>query len=483
MIAMARSPALRRPAASAAKSAHLAAHRRGKGDTPPGRAAKPLPAARPPPAARAKRRAKPGPAAVPRAAKPVRAAVPAAPAAPAASLSAREARWIALAAQGLGARPAQATVEHARGVFDAISLIQIDSVNVVVRSQELPLWARLGAHGRDALPALSERRAIFEYWAHEASLLPVELQPLLRWRMADAVSGAWRSVRGIAQRDPGYVAAVRDEVHARGALTARELEPRTPPRKRRGPQGWWSWDDRKRALAFLFWSGEITATRSPTTFERIYAPLDRVLPGHVLAAPTPSPDDARRALVAHAARALGVATVRDLADYFRIIVPVVRPLVGQLVEAGRLIPVAVEGWREPGYLDAGAPPPRPVAATALLSPFDSLIWERQRTERIFDFAYRIGIYTPAAKRTHGYYVLPFLHGDALVARVDLKADRAAGALLVHAAYAEPGAPASTAAALAAELVAFARWLGLPRVAVARRGDLARALTAALRAAR
>jgi hypothetical protein len=368
-----------------------------------------------------------------------------------------------------------------RGVFDAVSLIQIDSVNVVCRSQELPLWARLGAHGRDALPQLCERRAIFEYWAHVASLLPVELQPLLRWRMAEAATRAWRVVRTITRRDPGYVAAVRAEVHARGAVAARELEERAPARKR--TQGWWSWDDRKRALEYLFWAGEITATRSWATFERVYAPLDRVLPAEVLAAPTPDPDDARRELLAHSARALGIATLRDLADYFRITVPLARPRVAELVEAGRLVAVTVEGWGDPGYLDPGGPPPRELDAQALLSPFDSLIWERSRTERVFGFRYRIEIYTPAARRTHGYYVLPFLYGDALVARVDLKADRAAGALLVHAAYAEPGAPRSTASALAGELTAFARWLGLDRIVVGRRGNLGRALAGALRAAR
>ena len=403
------------------------------------------------------------------------------------ALSARDARRIALAAQGLGGRPARPTLRHARAVFDAVSLIQVDSVNVVCRSQELPLWARLGAHGRDALPALSERRAIFEYWAHEASLMPVELQPLLRWRMAEAATRAWRVVRVIVERDPRYVAAVRAEVHARGAITARDLEDREPPRTRPRPAGqtagWWGWDDRKRALAYLFWAGEITATRSATTFEKVYAPLDRVLPPHVLAAPTPAPDDARRELLAHAARALGVATVRDLADYFRIAVPLARPRVAELVEAGRLIPVAVEGWREPGYLHPDAPPPRELAARSLLSPFDSLIWERSRTERVFGFHYRIEIYTPAARRRHGYYVLPFLLGDALVARVDLQADRAAGALRVHAAYAEPGAPPDTARALADELTAFARWLGVPRVAVGRRGDLARPLARALGPAR
>jgi uncharacterized protein YcaQ len=413
---------------------------------------------------------------------PRRTAQPRGRAKPGAALSAREARRIALAAQGLGARPAKPTLRHVRGVFDAVSLIQLDSVNVLCRSQELPLWARLGAHGRDALPQLCERGAIFEYWAHEASLMPVEVQPLLRWRMAEAASRAWRIVRSIAQRDPGYVAAVRDEVHARGAVTARDLED-PAPQKRKGPRSWWSWDDRKRALAYLFWAGEITARRSWATFERVYAPLDRVLPAHVLAAATPAPEDARRELLGHAARALGVATVRDLADYFRIPVPLARPRVAELVESGRLIPVTVDGWGEPGYLDPEAPPPREVDARTVLSPFDSLIWERSRTERVFGFRYRIEIYTPAARRTHGYYVLPFLLGDALVARVDLKADRAAGALLVHAAYAEPGAPRATASALAGELAALARWLGLGRMVVGRRGNLSRALAGALRGTR
>jgi uncharacterized protein YcaQ len=399
------------------------------------------------------------------------------------SLSAREARQIALAAQGFGARPVGATLRHVRDLFDAIALIQVDSVNVVCRSQELPVWARLGSHDRGSLPALCKRSAIFEYWAHEASLLPVEFHPLLRWRMAEAATRAWRGIRMLAARDPGYIASVRAEVHARGAITARDLEDRTPGPRRRGPTSWWGWDDRKRALAYLFWAGEITAIRSATTFERVYAPLDRVLPAHVLAAPTPAPDDARRELLAHAARALGVATVRDLADYFRITAPVARPLIAQLASAGRLIPVTVEGWREPGYLSPDAPVPRAIAAATLLSPFDSLIWERRRTERIFGFSYRIEIYTPAEKRTHGYYVLPFLLGESLVARVDVKADRAAGALAVHAAFAEPAAPPDTARALADELAAFAGWLGLDRVVVGRRGDLARPLARALRAAR
>jgi uncharacterized protein YcaQ len=368
-------------------------------------------------------------------------------------------------------------------VFDSVSLIQIDSVNVVCRSQELPLWARLGSHERDVIAQLSQRKVIFEYWAHEASLMPVAFQPLLRWRMAEAATRSWRVVRTILQRDPGYVSAVRDEVHARGAVTSRELESRGPGPRPKRVNSWWSWDDRKRALAYLFWAGEVTATRSTTTFERVYAPLDRVLPASVLATPTPAPDDARKELLVHAARALGVATLRDLADYFRITVPIARPLVAELAEARRLLPVAVEGWREPAYLHPDAPPPRKVTGQTLLSPFDSLIWYRQRAERVFGFTYRIEIYTPAEDRKHGYYVLPFLLGDSLVARVDVKSDRAAGALLVHAAYAEPGAPSATASALASELVAFARWLGLERVALGRRGDLARPLARALRASR
>jgi uncharacterized protein YcaQ len=392
------------------------------------------------------------------------------------SLSLRDARRIALRAQEFGARPARATLRHVRNLFDGIKLIQVDSVNVLVRSQELPVWARLGQHPRDALPALCRRGEIFEYWAHEASLMPVELQPLLRWRMAEARDKAWHSVRAIVHRDPAYVAAVREQVHARGSITARELPPRPGSVK---SASWWGWDDRKRALAYLFWAGEITAIRSTNTFERVYAPLDRLLPQRVLLSPTPAPDDARRELLEMSARALGVATSRDLADYFRIPLTIARPLIADLAASGRLSSVAVEGWREPAYLHPHAPAPRAVKTRALLSPFDSLIWDRRRTARLFGFEYRIEIYTPQHKRRHGYYVLPFLLDEALVARVDLKADRAAGALLVQSAWSEAGAPESTAVALAAELRDLARWLGLERVALSRRGGFSRALRLAL----
>ncbi|HZR09679.1 MAG TPA: crosslink repair DNA glycosylase YcaQ family protein [Myxococcales bacterium] len=395
------------------------------------------------------------------------------------TLSLREARRIALLAQGFGRRRAGATLRKVRGLFDQIALIQVDSVNVLVRSQELPVWARLGPHPRNALPDLCRRGEIFEYWGHEASLMPVDLQPLLRWRMAEAREKAWRSVRAMVHRDPEYVAAVREEVHARGNVTARDLEPR--PGSRRS-DSWWGWDDRKRALAYLFWAGEITAVRSPNTFERVYAPLDRVLPERVLSAPTPAPDDARRELLLIAARALGIATARDLADYFRISPPVARPLVKGLAASGRLVPASVEGWREPAYLHPDSPRARAVQTRALLSPFDSLIWDRRRTARLFGFDYRIEMYTPQARRRHGYYVLPFLLDEALVARVDLKADRAAGALLVQSAWAENGAPETTARALAAELGDLARWLGLQRVTATRRGGLSRALRLALTSA-
>ena len=397
-------------------------------------------------------------------------------------LSLEDARRIALAAQGFGGRPAgPVTLDDVRGVFDHVALIQVDSVNVVVRSQELPLWARLGTHRRDAIPTLARERVVFEYWGHEASLLPVELQPLFRWRMAEASATAWRPLRLLARRDPGYIDSVRAEVMARGGLAARDLRRDERPKPRRDALSFWGWNDRKRALAYLFWAGEITAIRSPDRFERVYAPWDKVLPPEVLAAPTPSPDDARRELLARAARSLGVATAKDIADYFRIRAPIARPLIDELVEARRLVPVHVEGWREVAYLDPSAPAPRPFAGRALLSPFDSLIWERSRTERLFGFNYRIEIYTPAPKRVHGYYVLPFLLDGALVARVDLKADRAARALRVQGAYAERGAPAATAAELAAELAAMADWLGLERVVVGRRGGLASALRRALAA--
>jgi uncharacterized protein YcaQ len=396
-------------------------------------------------------------------------------------LSLAAARRIALAAQGLaGARPAKADLRAVRRVIDRVELLQIDSVNVLVRAQELPLWARLGAHPRDALPKLVARRALFEYWAHEASLVPVELHPLLRWRMDAARQGnnTWGHVSRMGRERPDYVARILDEIRARGPVAASQLEDAAKHVK---GGSWWSWGDHKTAIEFLFWSGQVAASHRLASFERVYDLAERVLPAEILAAPTPPIEDAHRALLRRAAHALGVATATDLADYFRIKRPLARPRVDELVDAGELIPVQVEGWREPAFVDPDAAEPRKADARTLISPFDSLIWERARTERLFGFRYRIEIYTPAPKRVHGYYVLPFLLGDRLVARVDLKSDRAASALAVQAAHAEPGLPvdrAEVAQALAAELRAMATWLGLDHVRIARKGDLARDLRAA-----
>ncbi len=386
-------------------------------------------------------------------------------------LSAAEARRVALAAQGLAEpRPAAPAGGHAlRRVLSRVGLLQVDSVNVLARAHFLPLWARLGPYD----PALLERaayrapRRLFEYWGHEASLLPVALHPLLRWRMARAHAEAWGGMRRVQRERPQLLDDLRAEVRARGPIAAGELDGDRP--RRAGP--WWDWSDVKRALEFLFWSGEITTARR-RGFARLYDVPERVLPPEVLAAPTPSEHDAQRELVRIAARACGVAAERDLRDYFRLGLLEARARVAELVESGELVPVAVEGWTVPGYLWHEARVPRRVAARALVGPFDSLVWERARTERIFHFRYRIEIYVPAPKRVHGYYVLPFVLGDRLVARVDLKADRQAGVLRVQATHAEPDAPAHTAEALHDELVAMAAWLGLGSVHVVPRGDLA-----------
>jgi uncharacterized protein YcaQ len=378
-------------------------------------------------------------------------------------LSAAEARRLALAAQGLAdGRPAREPGMRDVGrALRRVGLVQIDSVNVLSRAHYLPLFARLGPYDRALLDraAHDAPRRLFEYWGHEASLLPVDLQPLLRWRMARARDDAWGGMRRIARDRPDLVARVLAEVRDRGPVAARELADEGP--RRSGP--WWGWSDVKRAVEFLFWSGQVTSARR-RGFERLYDLPERVLPRAVVRAPTPDEPDAIRALVRISARACGVAAERDLRDYFRLPVAPARRAVAELVEAGELLPVAVEGWTTPAFLDAGARIPRQVHARALIGPFDSLIWERSRTERLFGFRYRIEIYVPAPRRVHGYYVLPFLLGDRLVARVDLKADRQAGVLRVQACHHEPGAPEETATELAAALEEMAGWLGLEAVA-------------------
>jgi uncharacterized protein YcaQ len=391
-------------------------------------------------------------------------------------LSAAAARRIALAAQGFGqGRPGgRVDRRHGRRLFDQLGLVQIDSVNVLVRSQELPLFARLGPHRRDLIPAMVAAGDLFEYWGHEASLIPVERQPLFRWKMELARKGSlWGGLARLQREKGPYIEAVLDEVRDRGPISAGELL--DGGGRKAGP--WWGWGDGKRALEYLFWTGQVAARRRPN-FEREYDLPERILPAVVLAQPTPSEEDARRELLALAAQSLGVATAADLADYYRQKVTKVRPLLPSLVEDGRLVPVEVEGWKDPAYLAPGARQPRRIGARTLLTPFDSLIWDRDRTERVFGFRYRIEIYTPAPKRVYGYYVLPFLLGDALVARVDLKSDRQASALLVRASWSEPGVPSDDVAReLAEELAEMAAWLGLDRVVVDDRGDLAAPLRA------
>jgi uncharacterized protein YcaQ len=415
-------------------------------------------------------------------------------AAPAERLTAAAARRVALAAQGFAVpRPAgRVDARHVRKVIAQLGLLQLDSVNVLCRAHYMPAFSRLGPYPREVLDQMAahgtsvagarrgagpERRELMEYWAHEASLFPVALQPLMRWRMARWRTEAWGGMRQIERDDPELIKEVLRLVTAQGPIRAADTGIKRPPRQ---PGQMWNWHDGKRALEYHFFAGNVSSSYR-VNFERFYDLPERVLPASVIAAPTPAEADAQRELIRIAARALGVATEPDLGDYFRISRATSKARVAELAEAGELIPVTVDGWAAPAYLWPEARRPRRVAARALLSPFDSLIFFRNRTERLFGFRYRIEIYTPAAARVHGYYVLAFLLGDALVGRVDLKSDRQAGVLRVQSAFAEPGADrAQVAPELAAELRLTATWLGLDRVEVMPRGDLAADLTAALR---
>jgi uncharacterized protein len=410
-----------------------------------------------------------------------------------AQLSSREARWLALAAQGLGSpRPAttkgRRTPAKARaqllGVMSQLGTIQLDAVNVLARTQFLVPFSRLGPYDPAVLRSLSGPEASwFEYWGHAASLLPVELQPLLRWRMQrfrdDLVDSAAAQERRRAWRadHATYIASVLGEVTDRGPLPASQL---SEPRRQSGE--WW---DRRstgrRALEVLFADGVLSAWRS-ANFERVYDLTERVVPASVLEMPTPPEQDAQKQLITLAARCLGVATVADLADYFWLRPQRARLLVAELVADGHLVQVGVEGWPQPGYVMAGVRPRPPGRATAtLVSPFDSLIWTRPRTQRLFEFHYRIEIYVPGQLRTHGYYVMPLLLGDELVGRFDLKSDRKGDALLVVGAFAEPGqATGAVAEAALAELHRLREWLGLSSLLVGPKGDLAPRLTALVR---
>jgi uncharacterized protein YcaQ len=379
-------------------------------------------------------------------------------------LTLAEARRIALAAQGFGAARPAGVVRGSDVVRCArrLGLVQIDSVNVLVRSHYLPFFSRLGPYRQELLDEAAyagRRRRLFEYWGHEASLLPVEHHRLLRWRMERAArgEGLWGGVARFGVEQRAYCERVLQEIAQRGPLGVSEL---AAGGRRKG--GWWGWSEGKVALEWLFWSGRIT-THSRRRFERVYDLTERVLPRAALEAPTPAVEEAQRELVRIALRAQGLATERDLRDYFRLPATDARERIAELAEAGELRPVHVEGWRQVAYVTPDLRVPRRIETCALLSPFDSLVWHRERVQRLFDFHYRIEIYTPAHRRLHGYYVLPFLLGDRLVARVDLKSDRTAGRLRVVAKHLEPGVSRpEVKAALDRELQSLAGWLGLRR---------------------
>jgi uncharacterized protein YcaQ len=391
------------------------------------------------------------------------------------SLSLAQARRIALAAQGFVDKPHEVpTMRTFQRTLERTGVLQVDSVNVLQRAHFMPLYSRMGAYDVDLLRRASEvgPRRMVEYWAHVQAFMPVELWPVMQHRMDHyrARRGKW----SIVEAEPGLEDSLVAEIRERGASTARELDQGLPRKK----EHWgWNWSNARRVLDYLYTCGELAIAGRNGQFEIRYDLPERVIPSAVLALPTPTPEDAHLELVRRAARSHGVATVQDLRDYYRMSVADTARAVATLVDAGELMQVSVDGWRRPAYLHRDARLPRWVRARALLSPFDPVVWERARTEALFDFFYRIEIYVPADQRTHGYYVLPFLLGDRIVARVDLKADRRAGCLLVKAAYAERAAPPETAAELAAELSRLAGWLGLDGIVVESRGDLSPALAA------
>jgi uncharacterized protein len=392
-----------------------------------------------------------------------------------------EARRIALAAQGFGVpkleRPV--TMRDVQAVTNRLAQFQIDSINVVTRAQFMPLFSRLGPYD----PALLERaayrspRRLFEYWGHAASLIDISLQPLLRFRMQPGFRDVWTGVERVARENADLIPFIREEVAARGPISARELE----IAEQRDRSNWgWNWSRVKTILEWLFYVGEVTSAYRNAQFERVYDLPERVIPRSVLALPTPTPQESVTGLIRRATRALGIASESCLRDYFRTRLDMTREAITTLVEDGDLIPVAVEGsGSRPWYLWHEARVPRRISTRALLSPFDSMIFERARLERLFDFSYRIEIYVPGPKRIHGYYVYPFLLDDNFVARVDLKADRTRGVLRVNAAWIEYGYdPFDVANELASELKIMAEWLGLQAVQILPRGDLASALTGA-----
>ncbi len=381
-------------------------------------------------------------------------------------LSLAEARRLALAAQGFAAPPAGVGARDAKRLIERLGVVQIDSVNALVRSHYLPLLSRLGPYPRAILETLAwgprRQRALFEYWGHEASLLPLSVYPLLRWRMrrAEQGRGIYGGLARFGRERQDVIERVFRAVEAGGALGAGALA--TRPRKA-GP--WWDWSDEKQALEWLFAAGRLTVA-GRRGFERLYDLPERVLPAEVLAGPEPDEAEAQRRLLLRAADALGVATETDLRDYFRLDPADSKARLAELRESGELRAMRVEGWSQPAYCRGTPRIPRRVEASALLSPFDSLVWARARTERLFAFRYRLEFYTPAHRRVYGYYVLPFLHRERIPARIDLRAERATGRLRVLGVHEEPaGLNEEAMAALALRVRQLADWLGLAEIAV------------------
>ncbi len=400
-----------------------------------------------------------------------------------ARLSLPQARRIALQAQGLAkVRPSGPVTARAVGrTFSRLQLVQIDSVNVLSRSHFLPFFSRLGDYDQKILASMAQvaPRKMMEYWAHEASFIrPEHFYDLRVWQNRTWV-GAARLEPTLREALEGQI---MDLLGSTRALTARQVTARIGYEQSNPRVEWgWNWSAVKRTLEGLFERGLISAAGRNEQFERRYAPTSKVLPMAVRQTIDPAPEksEAMLRLITAAAQAHGIGTVRCLADYFRLPLRESAAAIETLVRQGIVQPVTVEGWNAPLFLHVAAARPRKALARALLSPFDSLVFERRRLEQLFNFHYRLEIYTPEQKRRYGYYVLPFLLGENMVARVDLKADRQSGTLVVRGAFAEPDAPVHTAVELAAELLLMAHWLGLGEIRIDPRGDLAPALIAAL----
>ena len=383
-------------------------------------------------------------------------------------LSVDQARRAALAAQGLASpRPANPNLGHLTRAIRSMGVLQIDSVNVVERAHHLTLFSRLGPYDTDMLWRALDERRIFEYWGRMASFCPIEDYPLYRWRMDRHEEATWQRVKMLREKAPGYIEDVHRQVSERGPLTASDLD---EPGDKRGP--WWGWADGKVALEYLFAVGKVSVSHRDN-FTRYYDVVERVIPDELLRAEVPEARDAQKRLLVRAAGSLAVGTARDLIDYYWIRPPLGRELLAELVSEGALAEVEVGNWGEPAFMHPEARVPRSVDTRRLINPFDTHAFNRDRLERLHGFQYRIEIYVPAPKRVYGYYVFPFLLGDDLVARVDIKADRKRGVLMVPGAFLEEGQDAKRVAReLALELGEMARWLGLGEIEVGKKGDLA-----------